>query len=299
MLARFVPLTNHAVLTVASLSPYLMAGAGVSAVLLLLVRRWRSAAVAALLTAVAVAVQLPLFVGSEKPAGNTVPVRVMTANVSEGQADPVALAAAIRDGADIVMFQELTPDLVRALTQEGMGSVFPHQLTDARNYAEGVAIWSRYPIGQSSRLPDFPLGLVTAAIQVPGVARDVTVALVHVSGPWPQPIDAWHDEMTRLPDRLERIATKAGSAALIVAGDFNATHDMGPFRKLFRNGLRDAAEQSGAGFTNSFPADATFPPVIGIDHVLTRNSTADAVQTFRIPGSDHLGLQATVHLPTG
>ena len=35
---------------------------------------------------------------------------------------------------------------------------------------------------------------------------------------------------------------------MIVAGDFNSTTDMRPFRALLRNGYRDAAEQSGAGF---------------------------------------------------
>lgn len=294
LLARFIPLTNHAVLTIASLSPYLMTAAGVSILILLVIRRWRTAAVAALLTAVAVAAQLPLFIGQRAQAG--VPVRVATANVSEGQADPAALASALRDNADIVLFQELTPDLVRELTQEGLDSAFPHQLTDARNYAAGVAIWSRYPIGKSNRMYGFPLGVLSAAIDVPG-ARDVTVVLVHVSGPWPQPIDAWHDEMNRLPDTLQRIAADAGSGAVVVGGDFNATRDMAAFRQVLRRGFRDAAEQAGAGFTNTFPADAPFPPIIAIDHVLTHNATAEAARTFRIPGSDHLGLQTTVQLP--
>lgn len=296
---RFIPVTNHVVLTIASLSPYLMAGAGFAGLVLALLRRWRSATVAALVTVAAIVVQLPLFVSSGRPSATTVPVRVVTANVSEGRADPAILAATVRDRADIVVFQELTPDLVRALTREGLGSDFPHQLTDARRFADGVAIWSRHPIGRSSRLPGYPLGLVSAAIEVPGAAQNLTVALVHVSGPWPQPIDAWHDEMARLPDAAARIAEQAGIGAVVLAGDFNATVDMAPFRELFRRGFHDAAEQSGAGWTHTFPADAPFPPVIGIDHILTRNSTADAVRTLRIPGSDHLGLQTTVHLPAG
>jgi endonuclease/exonuclease/phosphatase family metal-dependent hydrolase len=82
-----------------------------------------------------------------------------------------------------------------------------------------------------------------------------------------------------------------------VAGDFNATYDMEPFRRLLRNDFRDAGEQSGAGLAASYPADSSVPPLLGIDHVLTFNSQASDAHTVRIPGSDHLGLSATVHLP--
>ncbi len=71
---------------------------------------------------------------------------------------------------------------------------------------------------------------------------------------------------------------------------------MAPFRNLLTNGFADAAEQSGAGITRTFPADSTLPPLLGIDHVLTYNATATDVQTVRVPGSDHLGLLATLRL---
>jgi endonuclease/exonuclease/phosphatase (EEP) superfamily protein YafD len=296
--ARLMTVTNHAVLTLAALSPYLMAGAAVSAVLLLLTRRRRTAAAAVVLVAIAVAVELPLFVGSHRAAANTVSVRVLTANVSEGQADPAALAALLRDHADIVMLQELIPELVDALTSEGVTADFPYQVTDARKGADGVAIWSRYPVTQPRRIPGYLLGAVSTGIQVPGAAADTTVVVVHIAGPWPQPIDRWRDEITAFPDTIDDIATQAGTGAAIGAGDFNATTDMAPMRRLLRSGFRDAAEQAGAGIAASFPADAEFPPVIAIDHVLTANSSVSAVRTVRIPGSDHLGLQAVVHLPS-
>jgi endonuclease/exonuclease/phosphatase (EEP) superfamily protein YafD len=81
---------------------------------------------------------------------------------------------------------------------------------------------------------------------------------------------------------------------VIVAGDFNATVDMKPFRRLLHNGFRDAAEQSGAGLVATYPADSAIPPLIGIDHILTFNSTARDARSVRIPGSDHLGVMAYV-----
>ena len=59
----------------------------------------------------------------------------------------------------------------------------------------------------------------------------------------------------------------------------------------------EAAEQSGAGLTPTFPANTSTPPLIGIDHILTFNSSANDAHAVRIPGSDHLGVSATVHLP--
>ncbi|WP_442521722.1 hypothetical protein, partial [Salmonella enterica] len=58
----------------------------------------------------------------------------------------------------------------------------------------------------------------------------------------------------------------------------------------------DVADQSGAGLTPTYPAGRRVPPLLGIDHILTRNSSASGVHTVRIPGTDHLGLAATIHL---
>ncbi|OBK81714.1 hypothetical protein A5650_25170 [Mycobacterium sp. 1164985.4] len=295
--ARFIPVTNHALLALAASSPYLMVGAGVSAIILVLMRRWWSASAALILTAAAVFVELPMFVGSEGAQENTVPVRVLTANLREGTADPEALLAVARDQADLFVVVELTPELASRLTQEGLDSRFPYRVLDAQPYAAGVAIWSRYPIVRSSRIRGYQLGVASAAIRAPQVSDEVVVLAAHLSGPWPQPIDGWRQDIAEFPDTLKDIAADAGKGAAIVAGDFNASMDMQPFRRLLENGFRDAAAQSGAGFTPTYPADSAAPPLIGIDRILTFNSSASDVQTVRIPGSDHLGLWAIVHIP--
>ncbi len=290
--ARYVPVVNHAVLIAAALSPYLSVGASVAAAALLLSSAPRIAAVALLPAVVAVGVQLPLFLGSGKPGPDTVAVRVLTANLREGSAQPEPLADLARASADVVVMQELTPALAAGL--DPLKSEFPFRALDAQPYAAGVGIWSRYPIESFSRNSDYRLGMVTASLRVPGAAQAVTVLAAHVAGPWPQPIDDWRREMTALPRTL---ATITGRGAAIVAGDLNATSDMEPFRRLLRDGFRNAAEQSGAGLVRTFPADMSVPPIIGIDHILVRNSSARDVATVRIPGSDHLGVTATVYVP--
>ena len=293
---RFVPVTNHAVLTLAVLSGFLTTAAGVATVILIFLRRRRTAVLAAALTVAAAAVQLPWFIGPEPTAPNSVAVRVLTANVSEGTADPAVLAAVMRANADIVLFQELTPALVDGLTRTGVGAYFPHQVTDARPSANGVGIWSRWPVGSPARIPEYELGVVTADVDIPGTPAPTTVVTAHISGPWPQPITQWRREMDLLPQTVQDIVDRAGTRPVIVGGDFNATTDMAPFRQALRPGVRDAAEQAGAGLIHTFPANAAFPPVIGIDHVLTYHGSATSAHSVRIPGSDHLGLLAEVAL---
>ena len=138
--------------------------------------------------------------------------------------------------------------------------------------------------------------MVTASVRVPGASNDVVILTVHVVGPWPQAIDGWRQELANFPETISATA-HAAPGAVIVAGDLNATVDMQPYRRLLRDGFNDAAEQSGAGFLRTFPADESIPPLIGIDHILTYKSSASDMHAVRIPGSDHLGLNATVHVP--
>lgn len=295
--ARFIPVTNHLVLALAAWFPYLAIGAGLAALLLLFTRRRYIAAVALLLTAAAAAVEIPLFVGSNEAPANTVPVRVLTANVREGAVDPEPLVAIARDRADLLLVQELTPQLADGLVDKGIDSAFPYKALDARPFAAGVGIWSRYPIVGSRRIPGYRLGMLSATVRVPEAASDAVVVVTHLAGPWPQPIDDWVGEITTLPEALRRITTSARGGTAIVAGDFNATYDLQSFRRLLGDDIRDAAEQSGAGLTPTFPADSAVPPLLGIDRIMTLNSSATDVETVRIPGSDHLGLSATVHIP--
>jgi endonuclease/exonuclease/phosphatase (EEP) superfamily protein YafD len=72
------------------------------------------------------------------------------------------------------------------------------------------------------------------------------------------------------------------------------------FRRILAGGFADAADQAGAGYTRSYPADRWYPPLIAIDHVLTRNGpVATAVDTVTVEGSDHRSLVARVAVPRG
>jgi len=108
----------------------------------------------------------------------------------------------------------------------------------------------------TKRIAGYVMAFVSAQLQVPGESKDLTVGVVPIPGPWPQPIDDWRRDLRRLPHTLLEEAEVAGSGAVVVAGDLNSTNDMRPFRELLRNGYRDAAEQSGAGIMPTAPEPA-------------------------------------------
>lgn len=285
---------NHPILLIAAFAPYLAIAAAVLAVPLLFTRH-RLIATAALGLALAViAWQVPLYIGSGRPPADTVGIRVLTANLRDGSANTQALAALSRD-TDLLIVQELSPELADDLAV--LESEFPYRVLDPRPHAAGAGVFSRYPIVRSSRDDGYVLGLLTVTVRPPGSASDVTVLNVHLAGPYPQPIDRWRQEIAALRTTMSEEPNGTGREAVIVAGDFNASLDMRPFRQLLRDGFTEAREHSGAGLLPTFPADRMWPPLVGIDHILTLNAATTDVRTERIPGTDHLGLRATVHVP--
>jgi endonuclease/exonuclease/phosphatase family metal-dependent hydrolase len=294
LLARFVPVVNHAILLVAAFSPYLAIAAAVLAVPLLFTQQHLIAAVALGVAAMAMAWQVPLFIRSGRPPADTFPIRVLTVNLHNGGADPQALTVLSRD-TDLLIVQELPPELAEDLGP--LESEFAYRVLDPRPSSAGAGVWSRYPIVQSSRDDSYTLGLLTLTVRPPASVSDVAVLNVHLAGPYPQPIDRWREEIAALRSTMNEAPHGAGRPAVIVVGDFNATADMRPLRLLLRNGFTDAREQSGAGLMRTFPADRSWPPLLGIDQILTLNATASDVRTERVPGTDHLGLRATIHIP--
>ncbi len=294
LVARYLPITNDVVLIAAAVSPYLFLAGLAAMILFAVVRRWVLTIVAAVLCVVMLMVLMPRFLGPEKSAVPSVSVRVLTANLSLGQADPKAVVALARDRADVLVVEEMTPGLAAAMSAAGLDVVMPHRSIDPRRNAAGIGLWSRYPIPDSQAVVGYQLAMRTARIQVPGVVIAPTLLAVHLAAPWVQPLDYFRDDIARFPTTLQAAVRNAGAGAVIVAGDLNSTYDMQPFRRLLDEGYRDAAEQAGAGLTRSFPSSH---PVFGIDHVLVHNCTAAQAQTVMVAGSDHRGLSTVIEIP--
>ena len=151
-------------------------------------------------------------------------------------------------------------------------------------------------MANSIRIGGYQLGMLGVTVTVPGAAADMSwwAPTWSALGRGRSKAGAASWPLCREPCGCSSVG---GNGAVIVAGDFNSTTDMLGFRRLLKNGYHDAAEQSGAGLNPTFPANSAVPPLVGIDHILVRNASAGEVRTLRIPGSDHLGLAATVRVP--
>ena len=280
-------------LKVVAAAPYLMLASIVAVGLLLLARRWIGALLAVALVAVCASTQIRLYVAADPPK-DARDVVVMTANLYLGSADPATVVRDVRrHDVDVLMLDELTTQLQDRLIAAGLAELLPHRESLPGDGGSGMGLWSRYPLADARTVPGFAMALITARIAVPGIAAAPTFVALHMPGP-AEDSTRWRADMARLPGALDRLPA---DAAVVVGGDFNATPDTAQFRRLLRNGYRDAAEQAGAGMTRTWPANRSVPPLIAIDHVLTRGAVARSADTLGLNGSDHRAVLSRVAIP--
>ncbi|MDP9091624.1 MAG: endonuclease/exonuclease/phosphatase family protein [Actinomycetota bacterium] len=257
-----------------------------------LARRWPTTALALVVLALALTVQIPLHLGGVVAPGGT-RVQILQANLRLGSATPTSLVDIVRTHqVDILDTEELTIVERDRLVLAGLSRELPYLFDDARPEANGVAIWSRYPLSDEQRYTGFALGAMSATVNI-GATVKVTVFATHLAAPFPQPAGLWAAELAHLHRILLAIAVRG---PVIVGGDFNATTDTAQFRSLASGTYRDAAQQRGAGYLATYPADRWFPPLLGIDHILLSRGNATSVKTLRLPGSDHRALLAQVRV---
>jgi endonuclease/exonuclease/phosphatase (EEP) superfamily protein YafD len=299
---RALPLMNLPALVVAVAAPYtpLVALAGLT--LLALCRRRLLSLVAVAVLVATLAIQLPwYYFGHPADVGAHTDIRVLSSNLRKGQADAAFFVGLAGESADVITVSELTPDEAERFSQAGIDHEFPYSMIFPAPDAGGIGVWSRFPLDATTplQLPD--VNGVAARLQIPGVRFDPVVASGHIISPVASDQDAfiqWRSGIDSTKAVLNGFAEIAGPAAVIVGGDFNSTPDMRQFRDLLTNGYRDAVEQTGAGFAPTFPSNRRrVPPLLTIDHVLTRNAAASWIRTIKMPGSDHRSLLAPVEVP--
>ena len=240
------------------------------------------------------------FTGSPTRLQGATEVRVLASNLRHGRADPAQFVALATRDADLISVVELTPEAVDSFTQAGIDTAFPYSFLQPGPGAGGIGIWSRYPVTPMTAPGHRGVTMPAARVQIPGLQSEPILASVHVMSPLAgdqNTIADWNRGMAGAKAQLDNFAREAGPAAVIIGGDYNSTSNMRQFRDLLSNGYRDAVEQTGSGFGPTFKADIALPPVITIDHILTRNAAVSSVQTITIKGSDHRALLARIQLP--
>lgn len=281
-----------------SYTPYVGAFSPVVLVAALATRRWRAAVVAAALVALFAGIILPREVGGGGLSSGQ-RLRVLAFNAKIGGASvPELIALLRRERPDVLSIEELTPALATKLAAAGVASVLPYQALRPDPGATGTGLWARFPLTDARRMDPGSGGFdqTIAVLRRPGKPA-VEVGSAHPRPPLPRAqvwgsSHRWADDLAGLP------AASASGPIRILAGDFNATLDHSPLRKLIGTGYRDAAATVGKGLAPTWPYDGERLPPVTIDHVLVdKRAGVGAFRTYQVSGSDHKAIVADLILP--
>jgi endonuclease/exonuclease/phosphatase (EEP) superfamily protein YafD len=291
---RLLGLERGPLVQLVAFTPYVAVWSLLPAALTLALRHWRPAGVAVLAAAALLACVLPRWIGSGSPPGGP-GIRVLTANLLAGAADPAALVAFVRgQRVDVLALQEFTPQAQVDLDRLGLADLLPHQQTNAVVGTAGSALYSRFPLRDGGvRRNEGGFTQAYATVLPPGAAP-VLVESAHPMSPYAlETLSWWRADLAG-----QRAAAPHGPLR-VLAGDFNATLDHAPLRRLLDTGYRDAADTVGAGLIGTWgPYDGDLIPPVTIDHVLVdRRIGVRAVSVHRLPGSDHRPVLAELSLP--
>lgn len=278
-------------------TPYVAIGSLLPLGLAVALRRRWAAVVAALTAAALLAVVAPRALPEGMPNATGPTLRVATANLLKGTADPAALVDLVRrHRIDVLALQEYTPAAQEALDRAGLSTLLGHRQVNPEESTIGSALYSRFPLRDGGvRRNEGGFTQAYATVAVPG-APEIPVESVHPLAPSSLgTLPYWRVDLAAQPP-----ATPDGPPR-ILAGDFNATLDHAPLRRLLATGYRDAAAATGRGLVGTWgPYDGDLIPPVTIDHILVdRRIAVREVSVHPLAGSDHRMVYAELTLPAG
>ncbi|BCJ58018.1 endonuclease [Micromonospora endophytica] len=294
---RLLGLERGPLVQLLAFTPYVVVGSLGPLVLALALRHRWPASVAAMTTVALIAVVAPRALPSPQPSTDGPTLRVLTANLLVGSADPGTLVDLVRTAeVDVLVTQEFTPAAAAALDRHGLDKLLPYRQLNPMEGSPGSGLYARHPIGDGGiRQLRSAWGFTQAyaTVAVPG-APGVRVESAHPSAPYAlNQTGFWRTDLAAQP------AATPDGALSILAGDFNATLDHAPLRALLDTGYADAAASVGAGLAGTWgPYDGDPIPPVVIDHVLVdRRIAVRDVTVHPLPGSDHRMVLAELRLP--
>jgi endonuclease/exonuclease/phosphatase (EEP) superfamily protein YafD len=274
-------------------APYVAAASVIPVVFALLLRQWVPAGVAGLVLVLFATTLLPRMTSDRSPVSPGTELRVMSANLLEGSADPVALLNLVKQhSVDVLTLQEYTPEFEAKFQAAGVDGVLAYHVAYAKPSVIGSAVYARYPLadkGLRNNPPDF--GQAIAEMTVDG--RVFPIESVHTRSPSDRQATPWWTESFGIQPPAD-----PNGPPRILAGDFNATLDHSPMRALLATGYRDTADVLGRGLTPTWPYDGRWLPPVTLDHILAdkRIGVEDYAVVGR-DGSDHRPVFAILTLP--
>jgi endonuclease/exonuclease/phosphatase family metal-dependent hydrolase len=228
-------------------------------------------------------------------AATTLRLRLFTLNAKDGAADSAVIVRILQQyEVDVLAVQDLTPPMVTRLAAAGLTRMLQFSHLDLPSGGRGIGLWARWPLTPLPPVPGLAFAAPRARIDPLG-GLPVTLTAVHLVSPVQRRAGRWRRELAMIQQILIAV-----DEPQVVAGDFNATRDHGPFRELLAAGFLDCADssqnRSWPGFT--WPASGRALPVLRLDHVLvSRTATVPMTRTIRVPRTDHHGVLAAMEFP--
>ncbi|MBM0238181.1 endonuclease/exonuclease/phosphatase family protein [Micromonospora sp. ATA32] len=196
-----------------------------------------------------IGVVAPRALASPPPAAAGPTVRLLTANLLKGGADPATLVDLVRrHRVDVLTVQEFTPEIEAELDRLGLAALLPYRQLNAEVGTTGSGLYARFRLADVGvrRNQGFFFSQAYGTVAVPG-APPVRVESAHPAAPYAvRVVDDWRTDL-----RAQPAATPDGTLR-ILAGDLNATLDHAPLRALLRTGYVDAGDAAGAGLTGTW-----------------------------------------------
>lgn len=216
-------------------------------------------------------------------------LRLVSANLRNGTADPAAFAALVAAlDPDVVAVQELAPEQA-----DRLAAVLPHgKLEPGRDYkGMGIALRQPAPVWRLA----LPYRGAWVAELGPLEVVNVHVLAPHVPPFWP----ALGIRRRQLRGLLEYFDGDPARRRVLL-GDLNATPLWPLYRRLaarLADAAVEAARGNGARPRRTWAPWPWVPRLLRIDHALVSGLGVEAVRTVRVRGSDHDALVLDLRRP--
>lgn len=260
------------------------ATAGVGA----LIGAWPAAMIAGAAASLGLVGSVP--VGRHRHGGAaTGDVTLITANVllDNGRFDEL-LDGLLTRTPDVLLLQEVTPEHGAIIEQRLRAHPEFEALIDPRAGYSGWTTLTRFPVVSDGVIDIDDWTASWVVIDHP----DTPLRVVNVHAPAPQ-TRADHTRWQRYLDALHEFAD--GSIPTVLAGDFNATFDHRPLRRLRSAGVADGFDRAGSGWGATWPAGRFAIPLLRLDHVMVDEGLmVEHIESVALVGSDHHGLSAVL-----
>lgn len=209
------------------------------------------------------------------------PLRLMTANLFDGNVDPESLARVLsKVEPDIMVCQELATNAADVIANH-----FPHHDLHPAGGYQGRGIASRFDfLSGVLWLPTRRASLATFAPDVhPAIPDGLHVIGTHLVNPIDRPLrlsaKIRHEQVTGILEQA-----KLAQTPVVVAGDLNATPLYRSYRRL-AGAMTDMPKSVGP--VRTWSPWPKFPWLLRIDHVFAHGLRCSRVEGVKVAGGDH------------